>query len=185
MSHQRNICCDKSPQTLSATLQSTDPNFQFLFIAPLFGKQLFWECRFVPVEENMWQFVKPPRHLLAMRDCVAFSDWSWLSWLNRMFCSLLAKVNPVTCFIIRLLRTVLNLLIVSWFVMFPLHSHSLDSFESYSGNTHLLDVLTSTSFSHCSSLLICLKSVQLVSHWLGYHSMLNQAINFRIHINGW
>lgn len=61
--------------------------------------------------------------------------------------------------------------------MFPLHSHSLDSFESYSGNGHLLDVLTSTSFpltmQVCSSVWIS------VFRWLHYHPMLNQAINMK------
>lgn len=53
--------------------------------------------------------------------------------------------------------------------MFPLRSHSLDSFESYSGNTHLLDVLTSTSFSHYSSVLICL-NVGAPLAWLPLHA---------------
>lgn len=61
--------------------------------------------------------------------------------------------------------------------MFPLHSHSLDSFESYSGNGHLLDVLTSTSFP--LTMQICSSVWISVFHWLHYHPMLNQAINMK------
>lgn len=60
--------------------------------------------------------------------------------------------------------------------MFPLHSHSLDSFESYSGNTRLLDVLTSTSFSHYSSLLICL-DVGVPLAWLPLHC---ESVNHKL-----
>lgn len=122
--------------------------------------------RLMKTSRNLWN-----RTAICWWYAIAFlfqTDPDFCDW-SHMFCSLLTKVNPITYFIIRLFGTVLSLSIVSWFVMFPLHSHSLDSFESYSGNTHLLDVLTSTSFSHYWSLLICL-NVGVPLAWLPLHA---------------
>lgn len=63
-----------APKLLVLHYKVTILTFTSISLHLFFGKQLFWECRFAQVEENMWRFVEPQRHLLVVYDSVAFSD---------------------------------------------------------------------------------------------------------------